>query len=120
MQMEIEPRHRYFLVRVTGIASGGSLEGYVARVLSFGKRSGLRRVLLDERELTLGTDMYEAYQIGESEAVVTAAMGGYRFACLASPENRDRNKAFETVMRNRSVNYRVFDSLEEAETWLLA
>jgi len=120
VQINVEPKYKYFVVRITGPVTNGSLREYVSLIMDFAQESGLKRILLDERELSIEADMYEAYLVGESDEIVTAAIEGYRFACVPDPANRSRNEAFETVMRNRSVNYRVFDSVRVAERWLLS
>ena len=119
MHIDIEPRDRYFVVRVTGEVGGHTLGEYVSAVMAFGQEFGMNRVLLDERAMGNRVDTYEAYLAGESEEFVKMAQMGYRIACVPDSANRIKNKNFETMMTNRSVNYRVFDTIREAEAWLL-
>lgn len=101
------------------MVTGDNLGEYVSIVMNFGREFGMNRVLLDERELSNELDTFEAYRAGESEDVVEVARGGYRFACVPDPANKSQNQSFETMMMNRSVSYRVFDTMAEAEAWLL-
>jgi hypothetical protein len=118
VRIEVEPKDTYVLVRMSGTMPAGTLKKEIARFMDAVRASGLKRFLVDERGLVLGIDMHEAYLVGESEQTVFAATQGYRFASVPDPANKARNENFETLMRNRSVNYRVFDTIADAEEWL--
>ncbi|BDQ34584.1 hypothetical protein [Pseudodesulfovibrio portus] len=118
MRLEVEPKNTYALVRMSGAVPAGTFRNEVSRLMDAVRASGLKRILLDERGLVLGVDTHEAYLVGESEQIVMAAIQGYRFASVPDPANKARNENFETMLRNRSVNYRVFDTIADAEEWL--
>lgn len=120
MQIEAEPKDGYVLVRMSGMMPAGSFMENLLRFMGIVKDSGVKRVLIDEAGLDFMVDMLEAYELGESSVITEAATEGYRFASVPAPGNRDRNRVLETVMQNRSVSYRVFDSLSEAKAWLLS
>lgn len=80
----------------------------------------VRRVLLDERAMEDRIDALDAYAFSESDDTALAVTSGIRIACLSSPANYEFNRAFETFFQNRSLNFKVFLDMEEAENWLLA
>lgn len=43
----------------------------------------------------------------------------HRVACVTSAEQMPTARDFESVARNRGMNFRAFDTLEAAERWLL-
>jgi len=76
------------------------------------------RGLLDGRFLKKELDVLAIYKMAESEPVAQAAIRGVRLACLPNPEQMDYSTTMETLLHNRSVEYRVFTDRDEAVAWL--
>lgn len=120
MQITIERKERHFIARLSGRTTDKDLLEYADIVMDAARRFDMNRVLLDERDIIHESDMLGGYMASEHPAVTEAAARGLRVALIGTPANRIPNKAFETLMRNRSVNCRLFEDFEEAEAWLLA
>ena len=110
----------YLRVTVTGtLESVEELFNYARLLAKEGEEHQTTRALVDERKLVDHTDLMDAYILSESDFTADMAMRGVRVACLAGPENLEQTMAFETVMQNRSLNYRVFTDEDTATAWLM-
>ncbi|MBG0790064.1 MAG: hypothetical protein H0S80_06150 [Desulfovibrionaceae bacterium] len=105
--------------RVCGVISTGSEAACKAReVVDSAIKSGIYRVLLDERELDISVDIHEIIAIAREFEDRHIAFYGGRVACLYRPEKKNLYKAYETIYQNRSLSYRLFDGRDQALAWL--
>lgn len=85
-----------------------------------GVATGVPRILLDEKDMEDAADASTIYEWCEHDIVVKTAAAGIRIAGVSTPENYKSNKVFETMLQNRSYNFRVFLDEQEAIRWLKA
>ncbi|WP_319470652.1 hypothetical protein [uncultured Pseudodesulfovibrio sp.] len=76
------------------------------------------RILLDEDKMDDAADASTIYEWCEHEVVSKTATAGIRIAGICTAENYACNKVFETMLQNRSYNYKVFQDEQEAIKWL--
>ncbi len=82
-------------------------------------QAGLHRVLLDERNLTYTVgNIFDLMGIGDKLLEDMLVFRFHRLACITKPEQFQTAKDFEAVARNRGMNYRAFESIDEAHDWL--
>lgn len=81
---------------------------------------GAKRILFDDRELDMILDVLDAVIFAESVLEDEVQTEGYRYACLPPESGRRFYATFETILQNRSINYRLFDNEAEAIHWLNA
>ncbi|BCS89999.1 hypothetical protein [Pseudodesulfovibrio sediminis] len=78
----------------------------------------VRLVLLDELQLELALDNLDIkLGVGSLDHSEVHTLG-LRIACLFPPANRALYTMYETVYRNRSINFRLFDDEQAAIAWL--
>ena len=77
-----------------------------------------RRLLVDERKTVKTITPHDLIVFSDSK--VDNIRIWLRIAVVYSPEVLSRLGWIETVLQNRSVAYRQFSSMEEAEQWLLS
>lgn len=82
-------------------------------------QNGLRRALLDQRGMVDEEDVLDATIVAESPVMERMATQGIRLACLSTVDNLEINRAFETILQNRSVLFKAFIDEAEAVDWLL-
>lgn len=110
----------YLKVTLSGsLESTEELFDYAQLLVRMGEEYQTRRALVDKRKLEDKTDLMDAYQLSESKLTADSAMKGVRIACLADSTNLEHLTAYETVMQNRSLNYKIFTDEDLATAWLL-
>lgn len=77
-----------------------------------------RRVLVDDRKLAMSLDAHDVNQLADRLDAGEFQKMGIRLGCLCRPEDRHIYKMIETAYRNRSINFRLFESEQEALSWL--
>lgn len=85
--------------------------------------SGLRKVLLDIRELKFDLSMAHIFERARSmrDARMQQGTVSSRVALVYDAQNQKLDadmRFFETAAQNRSIPYRVFKDIEEARAWL--
>ena len=65
-------------------------------------------------------DAHDAVRFGEWLSDVRLSTMGYRIAAIRTAQGVERARVFETAVRNRSINFRMFTDTELARAWLLA
>lgn len=75
------------------------------------------RLLFDERKLEMNLTSHDVYILAEEFSLIVPP-AGLRVAALHSAHNKEVGRTFETMLQNRSVNYRSFESEDEAIAWL--
>lgn len=76
-------------------------------------------VLLDKRLFQDRFDYHDAMIFANSPITDFMVEKALRIAALVRPSRLDVEHSYETLMQNRSVNYRPFITLEDAMVWLL-
>lgn len=77
-------------------------------------------MLLDERNLTYTVgNIFDLMGMGDKLLEDMLVFRFHRLACVTTAEQLPTARDFEAVARNRGMNYRAFETFEEAESWLL-
>lgn len=90
---------------------------FADQVLANAKEAGCTRILLDERALDMEITSHDVYTLAE-KYWPELLPEGLRIAAIHSEKNRAVGASFETMLRNRSINYKSHESEEEARVWL--
>lgn len=110
------------IIRVTHPeGTGGKTEPrlFATKLADVCDRHNIHRVLLDERNLRYSVDsIFDLINLGDDLLEDMIVFRFHRLACVAAMDQIRVAKEFESVARNRGMNYKAFDSLEEAERWL--
>ena len=114
-----EPDYVRILVKGTPTSPGEAAK-YADIVIDSTTEHQCHRILLDEIDFHMNVDMLGAIQLTEILIEKDVPSMGLRVAAVVLPENMAGERALETAMRNRSINYRVFDDMETAQQWLLS
>ena len=102
-----------------GPAGNLEAQNFSAELAEVCDRENIHRVLLDERPLTYTVgNIFDLMGIGDKLVEEMLVFRFHRLACVTTPEQMEIVRDFEAVARNRGLNYRAFESIEEAETWL--
>jgi hypothetical protein len=110
----------YLHVRVYGENSAETVARYLKQLYEECKKTGCPNVLVEENLEGAGMDVGEIFGV-VSEASKTVWPVLQKMAYVdVNPRHDLRNMKFaETVAVNRSVNVRVFASVQDAENWLV-
>ncbi|MGL1863042.1 MAG: hypothetical protein OCC46_11025 [Pseudodesulfovibrio sp.] len=109
----------YLLVTIGG--ESNTIEDVLSladRVLIEAKRNNCTCILFDERTVTVNLDQHDVYQCTEALAEHLPS-AGIRVAVVHNTTDLAIYQCFETMLRNRSINYKLFDDFQSAEKWLL-
>lgn len=120
MAYEFETRQRDGYILITASGSIESLSDFTRIIRLMQESSGqflCRRFLVDERAVVKTIDPYEITVFAES---ISDSPERMRVAIVYSPENVARLRWMETIFQNRSLAYRQFPSIDEAEQWLMS
>lgn len=118
MQMTFDDR----CLRVVATGTADSVEdvvSYVEPQIAEAMSRGIRRVLLDERKVAFHLDYHDTIDLAEYFEGKGTRRSGFRVAALMSETTPDFHRGWETVSRNRSMSYKLFQDETEAEEWLL-
>ncbi len=116
----IEVRDKYLLVtHKPGSAGNTEAQNFSAELAERCDRENIHRVLMDERQLvyTVG-NIFDLMGIGDKLLEEMLVFRFHRLACVTTPEQLHIARDFEAVARNRGMNYRAFENIEDAEVWL--
>jgi hypothetical protein len=94
------------------------------QILQTVDESGLRKVLLDIRELRFDLSMAQIFERAKTmrDARMMHGTVSSKVALVYSAQDPKLDvdmRFFETASQNRSIPYRVFKDIEEAQNWLL-
>jgi len=109
-------------LRVVATGYADSVEdvvSYVEPQIGQAMERGIRRVLLDERKVAFHLDYCDTIALANYFEGKGTRRNGFRVATLISDTTPDFHRAWETVSRNRSMSYKIFDDESEAMKWLL-
>lgn len=82
--------------------------------------TGMQRVLLDDRNLQLELDPLDIARIADQLEKTNRNVVKVRLAALCSEESRHVYRMIETIYRNRSITFQLFEDREGAVAWLLS
>ena len=122
LQVEVERR----LVRATysGHFSLTEAETTFPQILDSLVKEKLRNVLVDGRQVTGDPEPLERFYYGRyvadavSQTINRTRIEVPRFAYVLHPPMLDPKRFGETVAVNRGMRIKVFDDIEQAESWL--
>lgn len=121
VEFEIESSEHYLLVIARGELSGvADIVDYTLSMAEAVIASAPQRVLLDHRKITGPQDLYISYEVVRNAEELNSMMKMVRWAVVANPDRIEHARLFETIARNRGFSLLVFETIEEAEEWLLA
>jgi len=119
LQFKFEKSEKYVIIRTTGLGKElKDFQEYAQAAVDYGEREGCRRFLLDETGLAHETSISDSFDLAEWLLQKMMANRVDKVACVGTPADYERNKDFSLFARNRGLNYRVFDSFNEAIDWL--
>jgi hypothetical protein len=75
-------------------------------------------VLLDERSVHYHETMLDTYVMAEFIAEKLEGRTGIKIACVPNPRYYSQVRDFETLMKNKSLNFKTFRDIAQAEAWL--
>jgi len=121
LQPTIEICDNYLLVTHPPTKAGNTeAQNFAAELADVCDRENIHRVLLDEQKITYTVDnIFDLMGIGDKLLKDMLVFRFHRLACVPGKEQLQIAKDFESVARNRGMNYRVFEKLEDAKNWLL-
>lgn len=116
-----EDKGRVLLVKVSGrYENVEEFIGKMKRENEAFKARGVTRILFDDRDLETDMDTLDAVTFADAVLQDGHHTHGFRYACLPPESGRHFYEALETVCQNRSINYRLFNSENDALDWLLS
>jgi hypothetical protein len=114
-----EVKAGYCCYRLSGHGRLAAAASKVIEVIAFSREQGTRNLLIDTTRWTghKSPDTLERYQY--ARAFAEAAGSAVKLAMVVRPEMMDPEKFEVTVARNQRLVGNVFDSEQDALTWLL-
>ena len=82
-------------------------------------RTNAKRIMLDDRELAVTLDALDIKDIADQLEKSNLQTMGLRLACMCRKLDSETYKLVETMYQNRSLNFRLFQSRDEALDWLI-
>ncbi|QJB58236.1 hypothetical protein [Pseudodesulfovibrio sp. zrk46] len=119
IKYEIIQEDGYIRIVTTGVLKSiDDLIQYGTLMYDQAIAAGIPRILLDEENMEDAAEASTIYRWCEHEVVAMTAAAGIRIAGICTAENFECNKVFETMLQNRSYNFKVFQNEQEAVAWL--
>jgi len=110
----------FLLATVTGdCRTLKELADFGSSIIATSGSRGRPCVLMDFRGMTMELESYHITTYSEQLMDIGLPALGLRLAGLADTEHIAITRAFETALRNRSINLRAFLDKDEALKWLL-
>lgn len=117
-KIDFEVRDHYLIARVKGSASlEGNIE-FARKLIETSTVNDRKKILIDIRELTNPTGIFDAYKLSEVGASLVNGKS-LKIALLHGRERKELESFFETASRNRGINIMVFMDEEKCIEWLL-
>jgi hypothetical protein len=92
---------------------------YIKTIIDSCRERNITHILLDERDLAYHETMLDTHIMAEFIAEKLAEFPVKKIACVPAKRYYSQVRDFETLMRNKSLNYKVFREMELAHAWLL-
>jgi hypothetical protein len=116
----ITVKDNHILVTTDGICTTiKQIMAYGNEIQNACKKEKLDKVLIDDRKLTIATSFFENFHVAEEVTSVSAKRNFIKIAQVANKANFEKSKVMETIFRNRGLDLKVFDAMENAHEWLL-
>ncbi len=119
-KLVFEERDGWLLSTVTGkIQTCGELFEKAHEVVKTALKLDVKRVLVDDRNVSMLIDAHDACMLAESMEKMNIQARGLRIACICKPLDQTIYRIFETGHQNRSLNFIAFTDEQPALDWLL-
>ncbi|TAL34452.1 MAG: hypothetical protein EPN93_12075 [Spirochaetes bacterium] len=92
---------------------------YIKTIVDTCRNRNLALVLLDEREVAYRETMLDTHIMVEFLTEKLKEFPVKKIACVPAKRYYSQVRDFETLMRNKSLNYKTFRDMELARAWLL-
>jgi hypothetical protein len=116
-EYSVNKKKKNLFIRIFGSVSHDDGEESFQRVKQLCQEHKLHRVLIDYREVEALPDTHELFNLGQRFAEIMDRT--IRFAVIqASGQILKDEHFFETVVRNRGCEFRLFTERADAEAWL--
>jgi cephalosporin-C deacetylase-like acetyl esterase len=117
--VEIIDKKDYLLFVTTGKADDFfEMTAYSDLILAHTLKHKQKRVILDETEVTVDLNAYDATMLAERLVADMVPSMGLRGAVVCAQCNVAVARIFETAFLNRSINLRMFEDMQSAIDWL--
>jgi len=108
----------YLLFTLSGeVESAEDLTVFTRSLMREAARCDCWRLLLDERTISRKVDQYDLMVFAD-RWIMDKPRSGVKLAAVYSPDDARRFPWIETILQNRSLIYKIFDDMAEAERWL--
>lgn len=115
-----ERKNEYLYLVGEGVEDGLKENQQIHRmILDLCREHHCRRVLIDDRNVVYTASIISIFDLAKYYVEMGVPRCINRAAVVVNPVYEETNSFFETVVRNRGVNLRIFYDYEEAEVWLL-
>jgi len=116
--LEIQVKPDYILVTYTGEFNVAAAERAIDGSLQAGSTHNLSKILIDCRRMTGRLSIMDRYQVAVSGQRMAGKLT--RVALVRQEGGSPLDRFTETVARNRGVNLKLFNEIDEAVAWLKA
>jgi len=122
--IQLDQANGLILVHAAGDWESDKDNLMVQQIMQTVTESGLRKILLDIRELKFDLSMAHIFEraVAMRDVRMKQDKVSSRVALVYDAQNQKLEadmRFFETASQNRSIPYRVFRDIEEARLWLL-
>lgn len=118
--LQMRKRDGYLLFTVTGtLESAEDLTAYSNDIEKHARQADVRHVLLDMREVSRRVDQHDCATYANKWSQDHPNIW-LKVAAVYTAADAQRFKWVETIYKNRSINYKIFDDMEKAEHWLMS
>jgi len=108
----------FMLVTAEGVLNDSEqMTTYFKEVLQSVSDNKITKLLLDERNTYRSLTVLDAYRTGK--LFIDETSPRLKSAMVCSEENQVHDGFFETVVRNRSINFKLFTDIGTAVEWLI-
>jgi hypothetical protein len=116
-QIEIVKKDNYLHVTVSGIFSPELSEDSIDNMVAAAKKDEFTKILFDIRPMSGEIGVLDRFESGRYGALIIPQ--NFKIAMLGRNDQISPDKFFQTVVRNRGVNLKVFSEFEKAIEWLM-
>ena len=117
---EVREKPGYLLITLSGVSETvAELRSFSEAMVARVQEANCKRVLLDERATIKKLDFHDC-MIHAERWVSEKPRLGLRIAAVYAPADARNYHWVETIFQNRSIVYKIFDAMEEAEQWLMS
>ena len=118
-QYTVERIGKYLLVTASGKqSSSDEVIDYAICIDKSCKRNKCGNVLLDEKNVYIGTNLEDELKISDFTAFHRNIPNIKKVACVPNNASVSNATFFQILARSKHFNFRVFPSIDEAAEWL--